>query len=174
MHIFPSLLILPLTRSSSIIPPHILFPSDPSLPNNLTLNATTLSREPWPRVPWTYTIDEELSIAIEYYGRSVCAGDSHCEERVLDSINEVVRIVDEEYVMSHGEENSFASDGVNFWIRQEMMTPRVLVEELVATLRWFMVQCGTREVTHAGLINYGQPAAVFELTFPGVEKGVSV
>ena len=85
-----------------------------------------------------------------------------------------MRIVDEEYVMSHGEENSFASDGVNFWIRQEMMTPRVLVEELVATLRWFMVQCGTREVTHAGLINYGQLAAVFELTFPGFEKGVSV
>ena len=73
--------------------------------------------------------------------------------------------------MRHGEANSFASDGVNFWIGQETMVPKVLVEELVATLRWFMVQYGTREVTHSGLINYGRLAAVFELTFPGVEKG---
>lgn len=85
-----------------------------------------------------------------------------------------MRIVDEEYVVRHGEENSIASDGVSFWIRQETMVPKVVVEELVATLRWLMVQYGTREVTHSGLINYGRLAAMFELTFPGVEKGVSV
>ena len=71
--------------------------------------------------------------------------------------------------MKQGEENVYASDGVNFWIRQEIMVRKIVVVELVGTLRWLMVQYGPRELTHAGLINYGRLAAVFVLTFPGLE-----
>ncbi len=87
----------------------------------------------------------------------------------MDNIDQIVRIVNEEYVMGHDKVNSFASDGVNFWIKQDTMVPKMLVEELVATLRWLMLRHGTTEVTHAGLLNYGMLAVTFELTFPGME-----
>ncbi len=87
----------------------------------------------------------------------------------MENINQIVRIVNEEYAMGHDKVDSFASDGVSFWIRQDTMVPKMLVEELVATLRWLMLRHGMTEVTHAGLLNYGMLAATFELTFPGIE-----
>ncbi|KAF6228817.1 hypothetical protein HO173_011665 [Letharia columbiana] len=168
MHILPLLTFFALTISSTALPP-LLLPSNPPSANPLPLNATTLSREPWPDVPWTYVIDESVSISIEHYGRHVCAGEMYCEERVRVAMNEIVRIVNAEYIAGRGKVNSFTSDGVNFWIRQETMVPKMLVEELVATLRWVTLRHGTTEVSHAGLLDRGKLAATFELTFPGIE-----
>lgn len=84
-------------------------------------------------------------------------------------MNQIVEIVHQEYVQEHEKINSFASDGVNFWIRQETTLPKILAMELVSTLRWMMLCYGTREVTHGGILNYGSLAVTFELTFPGIE-----
>ena len=35
------------------------------------------------------------------------------------------------------------------------MVPEGPVEELVRLVRWFVLECGTVEVTHAGLLNRG-------------------
>lgn len=66
--------------------------------------------------------------------------------------------------------DSFMSQSgvVAFWIKQETMVPKDVVEDLVANLRRFALDYGTTEVTHAGIVNYGTLAATFELTFPGI------
>ena len=80
----------------------------------------------------------------------------------------------ETYVAGSGEAGSFASGGVVFWFRQEledMGVRRFVVEEVLATLRWVMLRCGTREVLSAALLWDGLLAASFELTFPGFGAG---
>ena len=108
-------------------------------------------------------------MAMEHYGRHVCSGDLHCEQRVTDGIDRISGIVSHEYVMARGKINSFTGGVVNFWIEQETMVPKFLVEELVANLQRFTQEYGTMELTHAGVLNYGKLAATFELTFPGIE-----
>ena len=168
MHILPLLIAFAFTKVSLALPP-LVFPSTTPSLNPLTLNASTLFRQPWPDVPWTYTIDESASISFEYYGRNVCSGDWHCKERVMENMNLIVEIVYQEYVMEPEKIDSFASEGVNFWIKQKATVPKILVMELVATLRWLMLRYGTREVTHARFLNHRRLAATFELTFPGIE-----
>lgn len=169
MHI-PSLVIInfALSRTSTALPPLLLPPIPPSL-NTLKLNATTLFQDPWPKVPWTYSIDESATICIEYYGRKVCPEDLHCEQRVMDGIDRILWTVKRDYVMAHEKIDSFAGGVVNFWIKQETMVPKSIVEGLIGILRWFVLIHGTTEVTHAGLVNFGTLAATFELTFPGIE-----
>ena len=87
----------------------------------------------------------------------------------MENMNLIVEIVYQEYVMEPEKIDSFVSEGVNFWVKQEATVPKSLVMELVATLRWLMLCHGTREVTHAGFLNHGRLAATFELTFPGIE-----
>ena len=138
----------------------------------LPLNTTTLSREPWPRAPWTYRIDASATIAIEHYGRVVCANeDPICEGRVTDGIDEIALTVSREYTMERQKTDCFTGGAgtVNFWFRQETMVLKIIVEELVALRRSFVLAYGPTEVTHAGIVNYGQLAATFELTFPGIE-----
>lgn len=168
MRILSLLTTFALTRSSTALPPLLLTSNTSSL-DALTINTTTLFRQPWPQVPWIYVLDETTSIAIEHYGRNVCSGNWHCEERVLDGMNQIVEIVREEYVMEHEKINSFTSGGVSFWIRQETTLLKIMAMELVSTLRWMMLRHGTREVTHGGIVDHGTLAVTFELTFPGME-----
>lgn len=128
--------------------------------------------KPWPQVPWTYVLDETASIAIENYGRTVCSGDLGCEERIMDGMNQIVEVMQQEYVAEHERIDSFAGDGVNFWIRQETTLPKVRAVQLVSTLRRMMLRYGTWEVTHGGILNYGMVAVTFELTFSGNRRPI--
>ena len=73
-----------------------------------------------------------------------------------------------EYVMAYERVDSFESGVVRFWIRQEMLVRKGLVEQLVVILRWFVLVYGTREVTRAGVVREWGLVARFEVTFPGI------
>lgn len=168
MHIFVILAFSAFPRLSIALHPPTLLSPNASSPSPLTLSATTPLGEPWPRVPWTYVMNELATIAIEHYGRHVCAGDLRCEKRVMESIAQILWDIDQEYIEEHQRISSFTSDAVVFWIQQETTLPKFLVEELVAHLYRFTSNYGTTEITHAGVVSFGGLAATFELTFPGI------
>ena len=95
-------------------------------------------------------MDETATIAIEHYGRHVCSGDLNCEQRVTDNIEQILWIIDQEYIVGHQKISSFTSDVVVFWIKQETMLPKYLAEELVARLYRSTRNYGTTEIVHAG------------------------
>lgn len=168
MHILSSLTMLALTRLSIALPP-LLLPLNTSSQFPLAINATALPREPWPKVPWAYSMSLSTTVAIDNYGRSVCSEDDLCQVRATVDIHRLLGIILQEYISGRGRQDTYTSGVAKFWIKQEIKVSEYLIDDLIKSMIVFAWAHGTTEVTFAAIIIHGELAATFALTYPGVE-----
>ena len=105
-------------------------------------------------------------MAIEHYGRDLCIANTSCEELLLSGINTILDKIEKNWDIERDRTDNVIENGVHFYIKQDKPTPKLYVMLIVDNLRRLEQEYGIKEITHAGLLNFGTLAADFALTFP--------